>query len=241
MHTRGTLVDLVERVGEARTVVITAEIWERVVRVICGKDRGTGFTLDHDGSHYLVTARHIVKSGATVEVLVRGKVVSAELTALSVPVSEADVAVFRLDRPITPPNLPLAADMAGMVFGQDAYFLGFPLGMTFDLQDGYFPLVKRCTISGTTQKFKDHPVLLLDGWNNPGFSGAPVVFRPPTAAGFQEPMRIAGIVTAYAREPGSVAIAGQVVSDAEVLLNSGIIIAEQVTRATEAIEANTLL
>jgi S1-C subfamily serine protease len=221
--------------------VITAEVWERVVRVACGRVTGTGFTLEHEGGHYVVTARHVVESGAPVQVLVRGKAAAVQLTPLNVPVQEADVAVFRLDRPITPPGLPLAAGTEGMIFGQDAYFLGFPLGMTFDLGDEYFPLVKRCTVSGTTQHYEGRTILLLDGWNNPGFSGGPVVFRPLTAAGMQEPMRVAGIVTAYRPEAGPVTVGGNVVPGAEVLLNTGIIIAEQITRATEAIEAGTLL
>lgn len=219
--------------------MIPAEVWQRVVRVDCGAGFGTGFTLDHEGEHYLVTARHVVASGAAVKVLVGGKAVSVELTALAVPVQDADVAVFRLDRPITPPNLPLAADMEGMIFGQDAYFLGFPWGITFDLGDGYLPLVKRCAISAFNQKLKGREILLLDGWNNPGFSGGPVVFRPYTAAGVREPMRIAGIVTAYRNEPGQVTVGGRVVPNAEVMLNSGIIIAEQIARATEAIKAGT--
>ena len=217
--------------------MVTAEVWERIVRVVCGAEFGTGFILDRGDIQYLVTAAHVVKSGAAVEVLVRGKVVSVELTALKVPTKDADVAVFRLDRSIAPPGLLLGADMDGMVYGQDAYFLGFPLGMTFDLEDGYFPLVKRCTISGTSHKFEGRPVLLLDGWNNPGFSGAPVVFRPPATTA-PEPMRVAGVVTAYAQQPGQVRAGGRIVSGAEVLMNSGIIIAEQIVRVTEAIDAD---
>lgn len=217
--------------------MITANVWERVVLVVCGNGFGTGFTLDHEDGQYLVTARHVVESGAPVRALVRGKAAAVQLTALTVPVPEADVAVFRLDRPITPPGLPLAASMDGMVFGQDAYFLGFPLGITFDLGDEYFPLVKRCTVSGTTQRYQGRTILLLDGWNNRGFSGGPVVFRPPTAAGVREPLRAAGIVTAYRTEAGPVTEAGRAVPGTEVRLNTGIIIAEQIMRATEAIEA----
>jgi len=222
--------------------VITANVWERAVHVLCGGVSGTGFTLDHDGRHYLVTARHVVKSGLPVKVLVRGKAVPAKLTGLTVPVKEADVAVFRLDRPITPPDLPLTADMDGMIFGQDAYFLGFPFGVTFDLGDEYFPLVKRCTISGTTQKYEGRTILLLDGWNNRGFSGGPVVFQPPMAARAWKQWQVAGIVTRYRTEREPVTEAGRrAAPGAEVRLNTRIIIAEQITRAMEAIDADTPL
>jgi S1-C subfamily serine protease len=217
--------------------MITAEVWQRVVRVSCGTTSGTGFIIDHEDEPYLVTARHVVKSGENVSIIVGGKAVSAGLTPLVVPSSEADVAVFRLDRPITPPDLPLTADETGMVFGQDAYFLGFPLGMAFDLGESSFPLVKRCTISGLNRTYMGRDVILLDGWNNPGFSGGPVVFRKPTAAGVQEPMRVAVIVTAYATQQGSLSVGGNIVPGAEVAMNSGIIIAERIARATDAIKA----
>jgi S1-C subfamily serine protease len=41
--------------------VVTANVWERVVRVQCGSGIGTGFTLDHDGTQYLATARHVAE------------------------------------------------------------------------------------------------------------------------------------------------------------------------------------
>jgi hypothetical protein len=52
-------------------------------------------------------------------------------------------------------------------------------------------------------------------------------------------MKVAGIVTAYANHPESVKVNGQIIAGAEVMLNSGIIIAENIARATEAIEADT--
>ncbi|MCA1648252.1 MAG: hypothetical protein LC797_23270 [Chloroflexi bacterium] len=121
--------------------------------------------------------------------------------------------------------------------GQDAYFLGFPLGLTFDIGPEYFPRVKRCTVSAMNQRLKDRSVLLLDGWNNPGFSGGPVVFRPSTALGMQEPLRVAGVVTGYRTQKGGVSVAGKVVAGTYALMNSGIIIAEEITRVLEAIGA----
>ena len=77
----------------------------------------------------------------------------------------------------------------------------------------------------------------MDGWNNPGFSGAPVVFRPPATTA-PEPIRVVGVVTSYAQQPAQVRAGGRIVSGAEVLMNSGIIIAEQIVRVTEAIDAD---
>jgi S1-C subfamily serine protease len=221
--------------------MITAEVWHRVVRVSCGATAGTGFILDYECEPYLVTAHHIVKGGESINVFVDGKAASVQLTPLKIPASEADVAVFRLDRPITPPGLPLTADETGMVFGQDAHFLGFPLGMAFDIGESSLPLVKRCTISGLNRTYMGRDVILLDGWNNPGFSGGPVVFRKPTAAGIHEPLQVAAIVTAYALQQGPLSVDGKIVLGAEVAMNSGIIIAERIARATDAIKAGVPL
>jgi Trypsin-like peptidase domain len=227
----------VEKLG-GNQITVPAEVWYRVVHVSCGSEFGTGLVLDHEDRQYLVTARHVVESGIKPAIRQRGTVVSVGLTALTIPDGAADVAVFRLDQSIVPPNLPLVAGTKDMVFGQDAYFLGFPYGLTFDLGGEDFPLVKRCTVSATNRSFQGRNVLLLDGWNNPGFSGGPVVFRPLTAEGLREPMKVAGIITKYASYSESVIVNGQIVQGAEVPLNSGIIIAEDISRATDAIEAD---
>jgi len=61
-----------------------------------------------------------------------------------------------------------------MTLSEDVYFVGFPFGLTIDdrnLNAGFsIPLVKKGIISA----FHDR-LVLLDGHNNPGFSGAPVV------------------------------------------------------------------
>ena len=164
--------------------MITANVWERVVHIVCGAASETGFTIDHGGVPYLITARHVVDGSDPIQIRVRGSVVSVNSVRLSIPIADADIAVFRLDREITPSGLPLPIGSDGMVFGQDGYFLGFPLGLRFDIGPEYLPLVKRCTPSALS-RIGGRSVLLLDGWNNPGFSGSPVVFRQVSSLGTQ--------------------------------------------------------
>lgn len=144
-------------------------------------------------------------------VRVRGRdtAISAnELERLPVPVAVADVAVFRLRRPITP-NHPLPLSVDDMVFGQDCYFLGFPLGLTFDIGEfEYFPLVKRATVSAKNHRINGRPILLLDGWNNPGFSGGPVVFRPPNTGHPENPFESAASSQHIAQNPDHLQLAG---------------------------------
>jgi hypothetical protein len=58
------------------------------------------------------------------------------------------------------------------------------------------------------------------------------------AAGAWEQWRVAGIVTRYCVEREPVTEEGRTAPGAEVRLNTGIIIAVQITQATEAIDAD---
>ena len=77
---------------------------------------------------------------------------------------------------------PLHATTAGLTLGQDVLFLGFPYGLANELGElnNYFPvpLVKKGIVSAL--QFEEARVLLLDGHNNPGFSGGPVVYQSTT-------------------------------------------------------------
>ena len=87
----------------------------------------------------------------------------------------ADIAVFSLTGDLTP-DLDLTPTIDGIVWGQDAYFLGFPFGIGFDLGGGSLPFVKKAIVSGLYKSINGVSLVLLDGINNPGFSGGPVVF-----------------------------------------------------------------
>ncbi|MER9410652.1 hypothetical protein [Mesorhizobium sp. M0589] len=106
--------------------------------------------------------------------------------------------------------------MTGLIYGQEVYFLGFPFGWTghFHTHDGYpLPFVKRATAS-----LFDPVLLYLDGHNNPGFSGGPVVFHPPN----QNDFRIAGIISGY-RTATEVIKIGEIVTEFSTTVNTGII------------------
>jgi hypothetical protein len=137
----------------------------------------TGFTIGVDGREYLITAKHVVAGlgdQATVQV-------EQNNHWANLPVK-----IFRCDDPIDiavliPPfqltvNFPLPDENVTFQFGQDAYFVGFPYSMSSPTKDanGGFPLalIKKGLISGMNES-----MLYLDGYNNPGFSGAPVVVR----------------------------------------------------------------
>src|ERR1700754_4339322 len=61
-----------ERQSMADVVGLTANVLKRVVRVVIGSSSGTAFTIDVDGRHYQITAKHVVAtvkdSDATIQV-----------------------------------------------------------------------------------------------------------------------------------------------------------------------------
>lgn len=72
------------------------------------------------------------------------------------------------------------AESANIFYGQDIYFLGFPYGLQSDVGELNsnlpMPLVKKGIVSSFLFE-NPRKVLLLDGHNNPGFSGGPVIYR----------------------------------------------------------------
>ena len=128
--------------------------------------------------------------------------------------------------------LPLPASSEGLTYGQEAYFLGYPYGISDKLlrETGHpLQLVKRVTVSTLFGK-----PYLLDGHNNPGFSGGPVVFCPPARKEFQ----VAAVVSGY--RWASASIRDQDNRDTEFHLreNTGIVVAYDVNEAGALIRAN---
>jgi hypothetical protein len=94
------------------------------------------------------------------------------------PTSDAEIAVFETDEKVTQPytvTLPAGGD--GPTLGQQVWFLGYPrtgtkilLGSHFS--NGDYPFTKRGLMSAIDATNINATVLYVDGFNNPGFSGA---------------------------------------------------------------------
>lgn len=189
---------------------VTSNVFERVlnVRVNAGTVRegtATAFTMDVDGREYLITAKHVVeglKEQDKIEVFMNGDW------------SPLEVKIFRCDEPIdiavlVPPhqltiNFDLPFDKMDAFYGQDVYFLGFPYGIQASSQgvNGPYPLalIKRGTFSGTVvlDPTKKAVKILLDGYNNPGFSGGPMVYRDLNQSGLV--LKLIGVVSGFVPE-----------------------------------------
>jgi hypothetical protein len=136
------------------------------------------------------------------------------------------------------PSVEIDPTTRKITLGQDVYFLGFPYGLQSEvgeLNDGFpFPLVKKACVSMLSLNGRGARYFLLDGVNNPGFSGGPVVFSPP---GNGEAACIAGVVAGYRFAWDSVYLDGKA-TELTVPSNTGIIMAYSIEHALEMIRAN---
>lgn len=208
-------------------MAVPAQCLERTLRVNVPGGGGAGFTITRHDRQWLVTARHVVEghSASDIQLVWRAGPVTATVSRVPDLNPGADVAVFALDNPVTP-ELNLRATSHGLTWSQDVYFLGYPYGLQIrNLQN--FPLVKKAIVSGKEIGAQGVGVWLLDGINNPGFSGGPVVFQREGTSQWN----VAAVVSGFLTE--EIAIAG---SPLAVPANTGIILAYDVHHAIDAID-----
>lgn len=220
--------------------MVTANALQRTLHIRLNGGTGTGFLIDHGGRQYLVTATHVidVKASGAFELEIMHDNTWKPIMVTTVGHAEygADISVLALPGPIAAPglSLPVAKDS---YLAQDAYFLGFPFGDYGDVgmtNNNYpMPFVKRAIISSFNTGGKPS-IVYLDGHNNPGFSGGPVIVKNPITADFE----VLAVVSAYRHEPESILHQGVPRPDLEVYLNIGIIVAYNVLHAIEVIEKN---
>lgn len=172
-------------------MLVKSNILQRTFRIRYGTNSGTCFTVDVDGKRYLITARHIVgqiEEPSSVEIMHDGiwKPVLVDLVghgADDIDVSVLAPQLFGVSSPLT-----ISVEM---FLSEAVYFLGFPYELSVSAgdmnQDFPLPLVKKAIVSGMNM---DEGLILLDGHNNPGFSGGPVVRDVDTS-------QVIGIVSGY--------------------------------------------
>src|SRR5262249_52050770 len=160
---------------------VTRDILESVFLLKNGEQFGSSFTVEVENRQYLITAKHLVKGvndGDAVEILHDGQWKSIRVRKLDTEPGEVDISVLVLPMQISPAHR-LELGTRGLAVSQSTYFLGFPLGLRTDvptLNRGFpVPLVKRALCAGFYTPGK-YEVVFLDGVNNGGFSGGPVVF-----------------------------------------------------------------
>ena len=157
------------------------------------------FTVEVDNKQYLITAKHLVEnvtSQTQVKIFLDNGWKDINLYLLGHCPNDIDISVLTTDKQLTPSGLPCEPTSGGIILGQDVYFLGFPYdiapkGGTFN--NGYpCPFVKKAILSSIGNE-NDKEIIFLDGHNNPGFSGGPIVYKGLKQTSF----KICGVISGY--------------------------------------------
>ena len=190
--------------------MVPTEILQRVFFIKQGANTGTCFLVSIDSNDYLITAKHLFpntllnKSIVEIEILKNDGWIKIKPTYLIHSNPNIDVAVLDLKSNDQKNNL-FDIGSKNYYLSQECFFLGFPFGLRMDDKEGKMnngfpiPFVKKAIVSSFVSDTTGMTQIFLDGHNNPGFSGGPVVIKN-YEDGSKHKMRIIGIVSAYLNE-----------------------------------------
>ncbi len=219
---------------------ISGDVISNVYNITYGNKSGTSFLIERDSVNYFITAKHIFHNvhyndKISVKILQDGKWLNLYVIAYFDTIKKTDIIVLKpLDLAFISTGITLKE--IGLFLGDEGYFLGFPFGLSNEdngnINNGFpIPLFKKAVFSGSQLKngiFK----LYLDGHNNPGFSGGPVLFKnrlDPKSSKFC----LVGVISGYYPQTNELVISNEVVRYTE---NSGIVIAYSSNHITEIIK-----
>lgn len=217
--------------------MITSNVLSRTFHIKNGQSIGTCFTVDYENKQYFVTAKHVIQNitlDGNIEIFHGGKWLQG-LATITGHSAVSDISVFALNYVIG--GHPLPPTSGGIIYGQDLYFLGFPYGLKAEIgelnRDFPLPLVKKGILSAIMGDNPSGRYFLIDGHNNPGFSGGPVVFKSPNENEF----KVGGVISGYRYEFES-AYLNQSPTQIQIRTNTGIIIAYAIENALDIIKQN---
>jgi len=197
----------------------TRNVLTRITIIQSEHGYGTAFSIDVDQREYWITAKHILTGAkhppygsitaktATVRLLdstsQQERWLTAHFSVLDAG-KDVDIVVLASSAPLLQNPLPsVKTTIEGTTLGDDCEFLGFPSATgsawPINLGDGspyFMPFVKHCFVSSLP--LPGSPVFILDGVNNPGFSGGPVIYRTGPS------QQIIGVISGIVTEPAQV-------------------------------------
>ena len=226
---------------------VTTNVLLRVFPLRIGNDGGTAFTIEIDQKQYIVTAKHILVGELPPEIDIQlDEWITVPVDMVGMGSDEQDVLVLATDRKISE-VFPLDEGTEGLMLGQEVRFLGyFPRVRTSPLP-GYkkrgAPLVMSGIVSGFHFEVDagGSPSLWIDGHNNRGFSGGPVVFQPAQAPSQEEcRWKIAGVISGYVNAPVEVRTISGNNTAAVAISNAGVLRAIPIRIVRELIDRNPI-
>ncbi|MBK7307817.1 MAG: trypsin-like peptidase domain-containing protein [Chitinophagaceae bacterium] len=209
---------------------ISSQYLQMTYNIKKNQQTGTAFLITYNGKQYFVTARHLFttsrnKQSISFEILKDTTWTTINATLLMSDTVQIDIALLQLDSS-NYSNRAWAFNVNNeLVLGDAGYFLGYPFGLQTKDKNGFnkgfpFPLVKKFVFSGAAIE-KGVSFLLLDGHNNPGFSGGPVIFID-RATKDKNRWFIGGVISSYVNQKNQMITPVGLLNYTE---NSGIIIA----------------
>jgi S1-C subfamily serine protease len=220
---------------------VPGEILGRTLFIKSGEEAGTAFKVDYKSKVYLVTARHVVAAlplkGGMIQVKQQREWKDFKIVKKILPSSdEVDIAVLQTEETVSKPYEITWSDKDSVTFGQQIWFLGYPYGLGTQFSNAEIPFIKRGTLSAIDTSNRDAVLWYIDGFNNPGFSGGPIIYWDFN----KHAIRILGVVKGYKFENAKVLVNG-VEQDTNLLVNSGILVGYSIKHAFDAIEkANSM-
>jgi hypothetical protein len=220
--------------------MITSNVLARTLHLRHGDSVATGVIIDVDNRSYLATARHFaetIRDRADIQLLHEEQWKTLSVALVGHGGGEVDVSVLAPPIVLCTPAVSLRPDIGGLIYGQDVYFLGFPYGTFGDIgainRGLPLPFVRKAIVS--CMEFDPIKRLYLDGHNNRGFSGGPVVFTEPNSQEF----KLAGIVSGYrySEEP---VYQGETALPLTYRENTGIVLAYSSQYAVDLARANPI-
>jgi S1-C subfamily serine protease len=219
---------------------VPAEMIFRTLLINTGTKYGTAFTYDYKGRVYLVTARHLAEGVplSSFQVWKHNGWQKLPVNKTLYPKSKkVDIAVLGTDETISQPYSITVADESsvGVAVGQQVWFLGYPFQLMSRTSDGKsYPFMRRGACSAIDGHDLSAIVVLIDGFNNEGFSGGPVIYWNFKAHRYE----LLSVVQGYINENARVQVNDKEVKT-QLLVNSGIMVSYSAAHIKEALENET--
>ena len=213
------------------------EMLNRTFFIKSGDVKGTGFSVDYQGKMYIITARHVVAGvptrDAIIQIWQQEHWQDYHTVKTILPSSDdVDIAIFETNEKVEQPYRVTVNGTENTGLAQQVWFFGYPFELETHFKSGKIaPFVKRGMVSAIDFTKPDAVVLYVDGFNNPGFSGGPIVFWDLSKRAYE----ILGVVHGYRPDTAKAVVNGQRV-DTNVLVNSGILVGYSIEHAMKAIE-----
>lgn len=178
---------------------VSGNVYDRTFLLKTTVGTGTAFAIDIDNRQYLVTAQHMVSGLGDhhqVSVFREQQWKSLEVTIFRCK-APIDIAVLVPTQLLTRADVLAVSSPSKVYFGQELYFVGFPFGWSMQIPNlfhGPVALVKRGILSAVIEQ-DGAKLMLIDGYNNFGFSGGPILYNELGKPGYD--LSVTAVVSGF--------------------------------------------